>query len=76
MTIEKLWGIQNPFRKLAVLLNIILSCVVTYWCVEYAQLALHYKADPAATAAVIAAIMVPNGVVSGFVSKLYFDIRK
>ena len=76
MTIEKLWGIQNPFRKLAVLLNIVLSCVVTLWCVEYAQLALHYQADPAATAAVIAAIMVPNGVVSGFVSKLYFDIRK
>lgn len=76
MTIEKLWGIVNPFRKLAVLLNIIMSAVVTYWCIDYATIAVHIGADPGGTASIIAAIMVPNGIVSGFVSKLYFDIRK
>ncbi len=75
MTTETLWGIEQPFRKMAVLLNISMSAVVTYWCIDYAMMALKYGADMGGTAAIIAAILVPNGVVSGFVSKLYFDIR-
>lgn len=75
MTREALWGIQQPFRKIAVLLNITMSAVVTYWCIEYATVAVNVGAELGGTAAVIAAIMVPNGIVSGFVSKLYFDIR-